>query len=227
LATIILSTVGVTYFVIRPSIMVPQLEVTPKVEVHAQLPSPNITIEAKNPIHVSIPPINIPPTKVMVNVPQVEAPKVNVTIPDTKPGDVKIIEKIIEKKVEVQVPVYVETSDLAKITMEDVLAAAEKYLVAWCKKTGKDPQAESKTWLSAWQSRVGERGGDEQRLANEALSEKREAFNIVKAKPEEVVFICRLMQRYKEGSLTLPSAFKEVITAESLVKFKDFLEKGP
>lgn len=232
LASIILATVGVTYFVIRPSVMVPNLEVTPKISVNATMPAtpaPSITLEAKNPINVSVPPINVPPARVTVNVPQAGAPNVSVTVPDAKPGEVRTIEKVIEKKVEVQVPVpvYVETADLAKVTIDDVFAAAEKYLAAWCQKVKKDPQIEAKTWLSNWQSRVTERGGDEQRLANETLIEKHGAFDVAKAKPEEVVYLCRVLRRYKDGSLALPSVFKEAVTPDVLVKFKDFLEKGP
>jgi hypothetical protein len=230
LAAIILSSVGVTYLVVKPSVMVPNLEINPKVSVNATMPAPNITVEAKNPITVTVPPIQIPAAaapRVTVNVPPGAPPNVSVSIPEGKPGEVRLVEKIVEKRVEVPVSVYVETSDKARITMEDVLSAAEKYLSAWCKKSGKDFQVESKTWLSAWQSRVTERGGDEQRLANEVLADKRGAFDIVKAKAEEIVYLCHLMLRYRDANLAMPSAFKEAITAENLVKFKDFLDKGP
>lgn len=231
LACIILSSVFVTYCVVKPTVMVPNIEVQPKVSLNAQMPAPNITIEAKNPINVNIPPIhiptiNVPQTRVTVNVPSTEPPKVNIMMPEGKQGEVKTVEKVVEKKVEVQVPVYVGTADKAIITIDDVMSAADTYLMAYCKKSGKDPQVERKTWLSSWQSRVSEHGGDEQRLANEVLIDKRGAFDFVKAKAEEVVYMCYLMLRYRDAQLSIPSAFKEVMTAENLIKFKSFLEKG-
>jgi hypothetical protein len=231
LASIILATVGVTFFVIRPNVMVPNLEVTPKVSVNAQMPAPNFTLESKNPVNVNVPPItlptiNVPPARVTVNVPQAGVPNISVTVPDGKPGEIRTVEKVVEKRVEVSVPVYVETAGLAKVTLEDIFAAAERYLTAWCVKAKKDPQAEAKTWLANWQTRVTERGGDEQRLANETLIEKHTAFDVAKAKPEEVVYVCRILRRYKDGGLALPSVFKEAVTPDVLVKFHDFLEKG-
>lgn len=231
LAFIILSSVFVTYCVVKPTVMVPNLEVTPKISLNATMPTPNITIEAKNPINVNVPPIqfptiHVPQARVTVNVPSTEPPKVNITMPEGKPGEVKTVEKVVEKRVEVPVSVYVETADKATVTLDDVINAADNYLVAHCKKSGKDPQVERKAWLSSWQSRVNDRGGDEQRLANEVLVDKRGAFDFVKAKADEVVYMCYLMLRYRDARLSVPSAFKEVMTAENLVKFKTFLEKG-
>lgn len=225
LTLIILGTVGVAYMVTKPNVMMPNLTVqAPKVEATVNVPEqPAPVVNSPNVV------VNVPPSRpnIMVNQSPAEPPNVNVTVPDSKPGEVRTIEKVVEKTKPVPVPIYVETKDKdqAVVTIQDVYRAAEKYIEDYCQTSGKDPKKESERWLSVWQDRVKEKG-DEQRLANDVLIEKRGGFDVTQAKPEEVVEVCRLMLRYRDANLAIPTAFKEALSAENLYKFKIALDQG-
>lgn len=201
-------------FVRAPAINV----AAPQVDAHLTVPSPTVqnTIQIpESPITVNVPAQSSP----QVTVSPQETPRISFTIPDGKPGEVRVVEKVIEKRVEVQVPVYVETKVLGAVTLNDICSSAEKYLA-------KSPQykADFERWLKLWQSRVQERQGDEQSLFNETLIEKRNGFK-PEATPSEVAEICRLLLRMRDAKLALPSVFRENVTAASLVSLKAFLEK--
>jgi len=188
------------------------------------------------PVNVNVQPaeVKIPETKVVlpevqprffVTTPHAEAPNVNVSVAGGIDGKTQTVTKVVEKIVEKEVPVYVDTADKAQLTMDDLYPLIDRFVAEHCKKNNLDPAVEDKRWQDAWNTRVKEEG-DEQRLANRVLIEKRESFNVEKAKPEQVVDACRLMLRFRDGSLTLPAIFKENISAASLVKVKKYLEAG-
>ena len=200
-------------FVRAPAINV----AAPQVSAHLTTPPAivqNTITVPETPVTVNVPAQNSP----QVTVSPQEAPRISFTLPDGKPGEVRVVEKVIEKRVEVQVPVYVDTKVPGAVTLEDIYQSAERYLA-------KNPQhkAESDKWLKLWQGRVQERG-DEQVLFNEALIEKRNGFK-PEATPVEVTEICRLLIRMRDVKLALPSVFKEHVTPASLVSLKTFLEK--
>ncbi len=225
LTVIILGTVGVSYVVTKPNVMMPNLTVqSPKVEATVNVPGqPAPVVQAPDIV------VNVPPSRpnIMVSQSPAAPPQVNVTVPDAKPGEVRTIEKIVEKTNPVPVPIYIETADKDKavVTIHDVYRAAEKYIEDYCQVSGKDPAKESERWLSVWNSRIKE-NGDEQRLANDVLIQKRGGFDVAQAEPAEVVEVCRLMLRYRDAKLSIPSVFKEVLTADNLYKFKTALDQG-
>ena len=133
---------------------------------------------------------------------------------DTKPTATRTVEKVVER----EIGVYVATEDKAQVTLTDVYISAEKYLSAH------STPAEEKKWLEIWTARARE-AGDEQVLANTVLIEKRGAFDVEHAKASDVADICRLMLRYRDAKLAIPSAFKEHVNAAALLKIKRFLEQ--
>ena len=223
LTLIILGTVAVSYVVTKPNVMMPNVTVqAPKIEASLNVPpQPAPIINAPDVV------VNVPPSRpnIMVNQSPAAPPQVNVTVPNAKPGEVQVVEKVIEKTKTVPVPVYVDTAERATVTIQDVYRAAENYIADYCKHSGKDPEAESKKWLAVWSDRVKE-AGDEQRLANEVLIQKRGGFDVSSAKSAEIVEVCRLMLRYRDAKLALPAVFKEAVTAENLYKFKSALDEG-
>lgn len=184
-------------------------------------------------VHVQPADVKVPETKVVLpemqpkvyvtSAPQ-EAPNVNVSVAGGD-GKTQTVTKVVEKVVEKEVPIYVATEDKAQITINDLYPVAERFVNEYCKKSNLDSAAEEKKWMDAWNTRVKEEG-DEQILANRVLIEKRESFNVEKAKPEQVVEACRLMLRYRDARLSLPSVFKENVTAGALLKIKRYLEAG-
>ena len=164
------------------------------------------------------------PRIIVQNAPS-EAPNVNVSITGGGDNKPQTITKVVEKIVEREVPVYVETADKAVILISDLYPFAEQFILDWCKKNSLDPKLEEKRWIEQWNSRVKE-DGDEQRLANRVLIEKRDGFNVEKARTEQIVEVCRLMLRYRDARLAFPPLFKEHISAANLVKVKRFLENG-
>lgn len=178
----------------------------PNVSV-AAAPTPNVTANLRAP-------------EVTVNVPQNPAPVVNVAAPLGEPSrvsltlpggtEVRTVKEVIEKPVVVEKYVYVDTREKASITMDDVIASAEKYL----QRSGFD----MKKWGELWGSRVKERG-DEQALFNECLVEKRGAFK-ADAKATEVQEICALLVRLREAKLAVPEIAKSYISAANLAALK-------
>lgn len=223
LTLIILGTVGVAYTVTKPNVMMPNVTVqAPKVEASLNMPpQPAPVVNAPDVV------VNVPPSRpnILVNQSPAAPPQVNVTVPNAKPGEVQVIEKVIEKTKTVPVPVYVDTAEQAVVTIQDVYRAAESYIADYCKHSGKNPEEESKKWLAAWTDRVKE-AGDEQRLANEVLIQKRGGFDVSSAKSTEIVEVCRLMLRYRDAKLALPAVFKDALTADNLYKFKMALDEG-
>ena len=198
---------------------------------------PEIAERIKPEVYIKVEPaqVTIPELKPQFHMPEVhpkvivhnqapEAPNVTVSLEGGQAAP-KTITKIVEKIVEKTVPVYVETKEQAQLTMDDMYPIVERFLVEHCKRNQLDAKTEEKKWLESWQSRVKEEG-DEQRLANRTLIEKRAGFDVEKAKPEQVVEICRLMLRFRDGQLALPAIFKEHVSAASLVKIKSFLENS-
>ncbi|MBI3832517.1 MAG: hypothetical protein HY291_23545 [Planctomycetes bacterium] len=188
-----------------------------------------------SPVNVNVQPadVKVPETKVVLpemqprvyvtSAPQ-EAPNVNVSVAGGD-GKSQTVTKVVEKIVEKEVAIYVPTEDKAQITINDLFPIAERFVGDYCKKCNLDVAAEDRKWMDAWNSRVKEEG-DEQVLANRVLIEKRESFNVEKAKPEQVVEACRLMLRYRDAKLSLPTVFKENVTAGALLKIKRYLETG-
>jgi hypothetical protein len=203
-------------------------------ELFVRAPAVNVAAPQVN-AHLTVPPstvqntIQVPESPVTVNVPAQSSPHVTVspqdtpqisfTLPEGKPGEVRVVEKIVEKRVEVQVPVYVELKTPGAVTLDDVCVCAERYLA-------KNPQhkIESERWLKLWQSRVQERQGDEQALFSATLIDKRNGFK-PEATSAEITEICRLLLRMRDAKLALPSVFREHVTAQALVSLKNFLEK--
>lgn len=227
MTVIILGSVVVGGYFLGRSVIVPNLTINPpKVEASLNVPPPTINNMIK-PSDVPVI-VNVPPTNITVrnNLAEVQPPTVHVTIPEGKQGQVQIVEKIVEKKVEVPVPIYVETADQAAVTILDIYPLCEKFIDEYISKLGKDPKIEQKRWLDLWNSKVAEIG-DEQRAANESLINRRSAFKVDTAKTDEIVEVCRVMLRYRDAKLSIPSAFKEVMTADNLFKLKNYLAKGP
>jgi len=187
--------------------------------------------------HVAVPPANVTvqPADVPVNImspdPQpifLQAPppydiyeKIQFSLPEGQKGEVKIVEKVVEKTK--QIPIYVPTADKAEITIDDIYNSADRYLKNWCAINGKDSKAEHERWMSLWNSRVMERGGDEQAAANAILLEKAPGLAGT-PKPDHIAEICRIFLRYRDGKLDLPSLLKIHLTAENLMKLKGLLD---
>ncbi|MCW8130717.1 MAG: hypothetical protein KIS92_10235 [Planctomycetota bacterium] len=187
------------------------------------------------PVNVNVQPaeVHVPETKVVlpevqprvfVSTPVQEAPSVNVSVAGGE-GKTQTVTKVVEKIVEKEVAIYVPTEDKAQLTIDDLYPVAERFVTEFCKKNNLDGAAETRKWMESWNSRVREEG-DEQRLANRVLIEKRDCFNVEKARPDQVVDACRLMLRYRDAKLALPTIFKENVTADSLLKIKKYLETG-
>lgn len=187
--------------------------------VQAHMPAPNVYNQIEQPkpsITVNVP--GQPPPVVNVSTPTGEPSKVTVTLPDGK-TEIRTVEKVVEKPVDRFVYVYVDTREKANVTLDDVIASAEKYL-----QKSATFAADHKKWLDLWLTRVKERG-DEQALFNECLIEKRGGFDVAKAQPPEVCEVCRLMLRVRDARLAVPEAFKNYLTAANLAVFKAFLDK--
>lgn len=185
------------------------------------------------PVNVNVQPaeVHVPETRVVlpevqprvfVSTPTQEAPQVNVSVAGGD-GKTQTVTKVVEKIVEKEVPIYVATEDKAQLTIDDLYPIAERFVNEYYKKNNLDQTVETRKWMDNWNSRVREEG-DEQRLANRVLIEKREGFNVEKARPDQVVDACRLMLRYRDAKLALPTLFKEYVTADALLKIKKYLE---
>jgi hypothetical protein len=225
LTVIILGSMIVSW-IFRPAPVVPQIEVNvppSNLKADITLPSQNVTYRAPD-LHLSQSPTKAP--DVNITTPKADAPNITFMLQDGKKDGVQIIEKVVEKIKEVQIGVYVDSLEKANVTLKDVFPCCEEYINKWCVKNGKDIKAENKRWLDNWTSRVTERG-NEQTLANEMLAEKREALNPEKSTPVNIVEMCRVMLRYRDAGLAVPSLFKEYVTADNLLKLKASLERGP
>lgn len=219
LTVIILGTLVASGSLIRQ----PEIRVeAPRVEARITVPPATVN----NTIHPSDVPVtvNVPAQSPTVNVPRQEPSNISFNMPEGK-GQVQVIEKVVEKTRDVPVPVYVETIKKGAVTLADIFPVAEKYVEGWCVKNGKDAKAEAKRWMELWSGRVTERG-DEQAVFTDALIEKRGGFDVAKAKPSEVVEVCRLMLRLRDAELSIPSVFRDHVSAANLLAFKAFLERG-
>lgn len=223
---IILGSVGLGAYCLNRSVVIPNLTISPPhIDAKLHVPPPIINNSVKPPDVT----VNVPPSNVLVK-PEMPASHVTVMMPDNAKGQVQVVEKVIEKKVEVRVevpvPIYVETRDQAAVTIQDIYPLCEKYVDEYFAKLGKDPKTEQVRWLEGWRSRVAEIG-DEQRAANDIIITKRGAFKVDSAKVEEIIEVCRIMLRYRDAKLAIPTVFKEAMTADNLYKLKVFLAKGP
>lgn len=220
---IILGSLMVSHYVTSDR-QIPAINVTaPNITARLDVPAPTIIVKPAD-VKIDIPQQPVP--YINVAAPRLEPPNVHINIPDGKKGEIQVIEKVVEKIKEVQVAIYVDTADKANVTMNDIYPAAEIYVKKWCEKNGKDNVSEHKRWFDVWNSRVTERG-DEQIVANSALIEKSDAFRIDKAKPNDVVEVCRIMLRFRDAKLAIPTVFKTYVTADNLLKLKEALERGP
>jgi len=222
------------FFIIMGAIVSDRL-FTRAQEIHVAAPTVQANLTTPQPIvNATIRPADIPviiqvPAQAapVINIPCQDAPRVAITMPDGKGGEARVVEKIVEKPVERVVYVYADaaTRDKAKFTLDDIFVSAEKFLVRYCARAGKDAALEGRKWLDLWKSRVAERGGgDEQQLFQEALLEKRGGFDVAKATVAEAAEVCRLLLRLRDAKLAVPELFKSAITPDRLVTFKEFLD---
>lgn len=114
------------------------------------------------------------------------------------------------------------------LTIDDLYAAAEKYLDVHCRKNSMDPQKEREKWEKKWRDDLNQAvadnsATDEQNYINRVVVEKRDCFDIEKATPEKIVEGCRILLRYRDGKLALLSALQEKVTSENLQKTITFL----
>lgn len=229
LTVMILGSVGLGAYCLNRTVVIPNLTVNPPhIEAKLNVPPPIVNVKPSDvPITINVPPLELR---------EMPGPNVSVTIPEGKRGEVQIIEKVIEKRVEipvdrivekrVEVPIYVETAEQGAVTIHDIFPLCEKYVEDYFTKTGRDPKTEQKKWLDGWSAKVAEIG-DEQRVANDTMLNKRGALKIDTAKIEEIIEICRIMLRYRDAKLAIPTIFKDSMTADNLWKFRNFLVKGP
>jgi hypothetical protein len=221
--TIIILGSMVVSWVFRPTPTIPPIELRiPPTNLKADLtlPPQNVTYKAPD-LHLN----QSPAPDINITTPKNDTPNVTFMLQDGK-GEVQVVEKVVEKIKEIQIGIYVDSPEKANITFNDIFPVAEEYINKWHVKNNKDVKIENKRWLDIWNSRILERG-NEQTLANDMLIEKRDAFNPEKSNPISVVEMCRIMLRYRDSKLAIPSFFKEHVTADNLLKLKIALEKGP
>ena len=196
-----------------PAISVQQPPAT--VTVAPAQPAVNVTATASPPI-------------IEVKVPQQQPPTVN-NVVNTPPAVVTVVSRMLEAEQRQAAPAP-KPPDAAKaeapkparpLTLDDLYAAAEKYIEGFCKKRGLDPAKEREAWLKRWQDSVTQAALDhtaesEQAYIDRVIVEKRDCLDVERAKPEQVLEGCRLLLRHRDAKLVMLAALQERITPDGI-----------
>lgn len=219
----------------------PQVNVSPT-PVQVTTPKVEVTVPQQAPpqVNVTTPPaivtmvnklqngeLRLEPSKepVKLELPRVDPPKPPVSTPA----------KVVAPESPVigpPVPLAPVTSEKKKetpkeepktLTVDDLYAAAEKYLEAYCKKSNLDPQKEKEAWNKKWKQRLDQAvtdnvASDEQGYINRVVVDKRDCFDIEQATPEKIAEGCRILLRHRDGKLAMLSALQEKVTPENIQK---------
>jgi cytoskeletal protein RodZ len=212
----------------------------PKVEVTSAAPNVNVHVPAGAPPTVNV---STPPATVTVLDKRSE-PDTKTFVPPAAPANHNSNPPTIPASFQTTTPAQAQPAVApagksgdsktgeakAEVNYETLYSNAERYIESYCKKNNLDANAESKKWLTKWNSQVetAVRDGmvtDEQAYINRIVVDKRDCFDL-NAAPEKIVEGCRLMLRYRDAKLTWIQAMKDAATTENMQKTLAFLAAG-